>query len=39
MKAESLRREETGMSKAGRILDNKLRNISATGPVYIVFLK
>ena len=32
-------REETGTSKAGRILNNKLRNKGATGPVYIVFLR
>ena len=35
----ALSREERGTSKAGKILDNKLRNTSATSLVYIVFLR
>ena len=32
-------REERGTSKAGKILDNKLRNTRTTSLVYIVFLR
>ena len=39
VRAESLRGEGRGMSKAGKILDNKLENTSNASLVFIVFSK